>query len=127
MSDELDDKLKFVVPIEEPTVESTDPPPDNVRRIDFSPIGLSSGRVAQYCTHSHSIVDGHARKVRCKACGVDLDPIEVLAKLARRADAFLWTVKEERRIKERITELKKEEARIKARVKTARKRLGDDE
>jgi len=98
---------------------------DNVVKVLFSPIGLSECRSYDkrpYCQHAQSEVDDVARRVTCKACGAELDPITVLMKLARRGDALHWTREEEKRIKERILELQAEEKRIKDRIRNAKKK-----
>lgn len=107
---------------DEPDIESTDPPGDNVIALEFSPIGISTGRlIDRYCSHSHSIVDNNARIVKCRACGAELDPIAVLWQLAHKADSFRWMAEEKRRLEARVAELKKEEVNIKARIRNARK------
>lgn len=77
-----------------------------------------------FCSHSGMVdVDVDARRVICNKCGVDLDPISVLEKIACKVEQVLELRDEEKRLIDRIVELRQEERRIKDRVRRARKKL----
>ena len=76
------------------------------------------------CTNHFAIVNEATRRVYCQVCNVELDPIQVLARIAR--DYMAWeTIHSDRRRMEREAEtqqkanavLRAERSRLSARVK----------
>lgn len=88
------------------------------------PIGRAQF-TAGICRHAHSVVDARARTVKCDSCGVPIDPIDLLDRIAHEFATPLRKVQEaERRVRdmqENIGRLEREERNAKARVRTARK------
>lgn len=83
------------------------------------------------CRHRNSIVDPDARTLRCKRCGVDLDPIEVLDDVARFLAEDVLTrqllTKQIEKLRGELTELQRLERNAKSRLAAARRRaLGLD-
>lgn len=78
------------------------------------------------CEHLHSIVNARARTVTCDSCGVTLDPITVLDRIAHEFAEPLRRAQEadkrRRDLQESIGRLEREERNAKARVRTARAR-----
>jgi hypothetical protein len=75
------------------------------------------------CFHSGmALVDGLARTIECSVCGVALDPIDVLTKIANDAD---WTVTlrtEKMQLSKEIEALKEERAKLKGSVRGLKER-----
>ena len=81
------------------------------------------------CFHGACVVDGHARRVQCRKCGVDLDPIEQLVLVARRSD-LRGFYEERARLEKEIAALKEAApklraiySRLRAKVKSVRAEL----
>lgn len=93
-------------------------PPSNVRRFPqrraVRPIPLGTAHIGPTCLHSRTEVDESARKVRCATCRADLDPIHVLAVLAREVDAWAHLHAAKRALGKACEELKAEVQRLKA-------------
>lgn len=77
------------------------------------------------CKHERSVVDARARTVKCSSCNVDMDPIEVLDRIAHDFAEPLRLAqqahKRRRELQESIGRLEREERNAKARLRTARK------
>ena len=101
-------------------------PENNVVKLTFSPLPITTERTYDCCQHSQSVINEQARTLKCKACQVDLDPITVLAALSRHGERFMSLRREEKLINERISKLEHEERLIKARIRNARKKLGPE-
>lgn len=75
------------------------------------------------CRHYSLEIDEFNRNVNCAICGKAIDPFDWLAKIAAEDIAMRQTIKwrksEEKRIFDRVEELKKEERRVKARIRRA--------
>lgn len=91
------------------------------------PSGFTRDRA---CDHRYSEVDTSARTLKCRKCGVDLDPITVIGQLANEAERIVQEAQRWRReadeMRERVDVLRREEANCKSRIRTARRRRGDD-
>lgn len=97
--------------------------PDNVVKGRFGEdhVPMRSGRISERtCWHRESIVDAEARRVQCGTCHVDLDPIAVLAEIARQGEWVLALRKEKRKLEGEIDALKADAKRL----RDQRKRLG---
>jgi FtsZ-binding cell division protein ZapB len=81
------------------------------------------------CDHRRSWVDVRARRLFCRDCEVELDPIDVLGRLASRREHEVRTVLTLRYEIDRLTEtkakLEREERNAKSRIRNARKRRDD--
>jgi len=71
------------------------------------------------CWQHHACIDGLARRLYCSKCKADLDPFEVLGRIAHAADRRQYVADETRVLTARLEELKAEEKRVKARLKSA--------
>lgn len=82
------------------------------------------------CPHRYSTVDDAARTLKCRKCGVDLDPFTVLAQLASEGERLVQAAQRWRReadeLVERVADLRREEANCKSRIRTARRRRDDE-
>lgn len=78
-----------------------------------------SERLGEFCRHETAAIDRHGRIVRCRACGVDLDPLEVLANLVSRHAHYQSVRRDLRRAGEKLANLRKLEKQTKARVRAA--------
>lgn len=103
----------------------------NQREAAFEDLPVRTKHAPRTCWHRErgAYVDEAARKVSCRGCGVDLDPIEVLSWIARDRESLVrrdQALRRERDYLEREVErLKRAERNAKARIRTARKRRGD--
>lgn len=96
---------------------------DNVIKAKFDGVSLSvKDRNIPTCLHGRVWVDEEARKVTCRDCERQLDPISVLLSFARKERNFQYTKESISSLRLEIDELKKEERRIKARIRTAKKK-----
>lgn len=83
------------------------PPP-----IERTFIPLPAG--TRMCLHPTAQIDGGARRVVCKGCGVDLDPIKVLEKVAGEYRWMLHIRTETRHLEATVERLKAEVAKLRA-------------
>lgn len=80
------------------------------------------------CQHKSSIIDRDARRIHCKDCGAELDPYEVLSRLAMHSEAVDARVKEIRefnRIQQETAERIANEKRTGIPAKVAKLHRGD--
>jgi hypothetical protein len=105
----------------------------NERDAALEELPVRSKHTALTCHHRQhgSFVDEGARVVTCRGCGVVLDPIEVLAWLARDRE---WLVNQGRglrnerdHLQRQVDELKRQERNAKSRIRRARGRRDDQE
>lgn len=87
-----------------------------VLRGDLPPIA-STPRKRNQCPHRRSLVDREDRRVTCRDCGVDLDPIEVISQIARVGDQYERAIKAVAESHARLAELERRERNAKARVR----------
>jgi len=72
------------------------------------------------CRRGHSpIIDKQARLVECSVCGVELDPIDVLDRIAHNSDWVNGLVEARHRLWLEIEDLKKEVTLLKAQKRRA--------
>lgn len=74
----------------------------------------------KFCGHLTFELDDHARRIYCGGCGVEVDPIDVLTKLARVPDKWRAQRDRAKREAERATA---ELADIKRQVRNAKAQL----
>lgn len=113
---------KNVVPIRKgivPSLRAAVPTPEEIAQLPQS--GLRQGTA---CHHERSRVDKQARRVFCRDCGVDLDPIDVLAKCARLTDQWTWLHANKRELVRDIEDLKRQRDNLRASVRRAAKGQG---
>lgn len=79
----------------------------------------------RFCGHQGWAVSVHERSLHCRQCGVDLDPFEVLARVAEEYDTVVKAREEHKRLREHIGRLQHEEKRTKARLKNASRKDAD--
>ena len=72
-----------------------------------------------WCGHYHASVDRSARKVWCRDCGIDLDPIDTLVQVARKGDMYLRMRDETRALTAKLEELQRQVKNAKAQRKRA--------
>lgn len=72
------------------------------------------------CWSHAPVVDTNARTVRCNKCGADLDPIDVLAKVAHANANRDYVHAEVVALRKELESLKAEEKRVKARTRSHR-------
>jgi chromosome segregation ATPase len=81
------------------------------------------------CAHERSVVSQRARTLQCRDCGVDLDPIDVLSRLANQRERELRDAMHVRReldyLRAELERLRREERNAKSRIRTARRRRDD--
>lgn len=100
----------------------------NQRESEIADLPVSSKRSYSLdaCKHAHSVVDARARTVTCSSCGVTLDPIEVLDRIAVEFAEPIRRVHEAQRrfreLSENVWRLEREERNAKGRVRAARRR-----
>lgn len=75
------------------------------------------------CPHHRILIDKENRRLTCESCGVELDPIAELYKIAVKEWELYYSVEEFKRYKNLTADLKAEEKRIKARIRRAQKKL----
>lgn len=118
------DELDNVIPMPRRTVERN-MQENHLDELPVRPAGWKAE--AQACPHRGSTIDGKARTLVCRACGVPLDPIDVLARLAYAREQEITTAHRWRRetndLMKTAERLRREEANAKNRIRTARKRL----
>lgn len=73
------------------------------------------------CRHRQSHFDRLARRVWCRDCGVDLDPIAVIADLAGEWDRLLDARRETARLHKEIADLEAQRKRLRDAVRRAEK------
>lgn len=102
---------------------------ERARREAADPLALRQGQIVRrgylgekFCAHRETEVDALARIVRCRACGVDLDAMDVLSVVASEWDRLAHAIKERKAIEDEIAKLRGEERRTKSRLRTARMR-----
>jgi hypothetical protein len=82
------------------------------------------------CKHRASVVDEQARTVECRRCGAELDPIVVLAQLAKHRETLVrqgsMLQHQVDSLLETARKLERAERNAKARIRSARKRAPDD-
>jgi hypothetical protein len=83
---------------------------------------LTVGHIAGSCPlpRHRAVVDSRARRVRCKSCGVDLDPIEVITDLARHHEWYARLITDGNRLAKEVAELEQQHAKLKAATRRAR-------
>ena len=92
---------------------------------DGAPPPLVNQRTNLCCHWVHTAaVDIGSRSVVCSECGAELDPYDVLVRLARDGTKLVEARKRLRALTKRIEELRAEERRVKARVKRWRGQVG---
>jgi len=97
-------------------------------KLDELPVRLSEKPRA--CDHRGSVVDASARTLTCRSCGVALDPIDVLSKLARSRESLVsqgvFLRRQVDSLRETVATLERAERNAKARIRNARRRRGDE-
>lgn len=95
----------------------------NERESELDQLAVRTKRDPQPCEHQASFVDEQARRVTCRACGVELDPVHVLAKLAGSRE---YLVRQGRSLRHEaaslqatVDRLKRDERNAKARLRNA--------
>jgi len=73
-----------------------------------------------YCPHRTHVVDGTARVVQCKACGVALDPIKCIEQYAADPAWILHARKERAALEKEIDALKQERLKLRAAKRRAK-------
>ena len=88
---------------------------------------LERGYVKGECSlpAHRAIVSEKARRVRCVACGVDLDPIAVLLDLAKHHDWYARLIADGNRIAKEVGVLEGQREKVRAELYRARKALKD--
>ncbi len=80
-----------------------------------------------FCTHIGVDIDPETRIVTCRACGRQLDPVDVLLGMAKRWRLITWNVEEVQRnlkkSRESLEELKREERNLKSRIARMKKKI----
>jgi len=118
-----DDELAEVVPLPSARAGVHDE-----NRLDDE-LTVRQERTFSPCSHRRSSVDSNARIVRCRDCKAQLDPVDVLARLARDREAEVRAAQHTRReleyLQREVSKLKREEANAKARIRRARSRRDD--
>lgn len=105
----------------------------NKRESLFDEEPIRSKRDGRSCWHSqHGVwVDSGTRKVTCRGCGTEMDPIDALAWLASQREQLLSRGLNLRREADdlyvRVEDLKRQERNAKSRIRSARKRGVNDE
>lgn len=105
----------------------------NEREAALEELPVRTRHESRECWHRQhgSFVSEGARTVTCRGCGVALDPIEVLAQIARNREGLVHAGQRLRRERDYLTreveELKRQERNAKSRIRTARKRRDDRE
>ncbi len=103
-----------------------DTTPDNVITVAFGsdaapryPLERAPWR-SDTCAHARSRVDARARTVTCVACGVAVDPIDVLDKIANDPEWLKRARADRRRLQAEIEELRGEVMKLRAARRKAR-------
>ncbi len=103
-------KLRVCKPGEVP------PPPPEAG--PYSPLPLTTDH-SQHCSHEQSRVHPSLRKIICSKCSADLDPVDVVLKLARNWDRHAWARDEHTKLRREIDEMKTELRNLKAQKRRA--------
>lgn len=106
-----DDRIGLVIPFKVPTIG---------QRAE-SPLVQRRKRERPYCGHWGAEVDAQAREVTCQECGADLDPIEVLNRLAFEEMKLIWSKEERDKLLQEREDLKREIRNLKAQKRRAEK------
>jgi len=77
------------------------------------------------CRHIRVVVSAEERRVYCRACGADLDPIAVLLEIAHRERQLYHSRRDVAKARKQLAMLKDDEKKTKARLKRARERLAE--
>lgn len=81
------------------------------------------------CKHRGTWVSESARTLMCRKCGVPVDPIDALVRLARNREFYAnqarWLRGDVERLSREVDELKRQERNAKSRIRSARRRRGD--
>lgn len=120
MDDDGDDELAQVIPLPRPFAYNT-----REAKLDEECV-VRTSREPRPCSHARSFVDRAARTVTCRACGVALDPIDVLDAIARDRESIVSRGMMLRRqvddLAKQVATLERVERNAKSRIRTARKR-----
>jgi hypothetical protein len=90
--------------------------------LDERPVRAKRGSL-RACHHDQSVVDEAARTVLCRACGVALDPVAVLARIAHNREGLvhrgMMLRAEAEHLQKRVDDLGRKEKNLKARLRRA--------
>lgn len=124
----IDDELAEVIPLPRATEHARDTHEDER---DLDAMGATTKRwEPAMCSHrKHAAqVSQQERRIYCGGCGVELDPYDVLDRMARDNEGLVGTRRRLRReighLSERVERLEKDERNAKSRARNARKRGG---
>lgn len=124
MDDGRDDELDNVFPLPRRTVERNKLE-NHLEELPVRPAGWKARAAA--CDHRGAWIDEAARTLKCRKCGVELDPIEHLGKIAHRREQEIQSAHRWRRetddLMKTVERLRREETNAKSRIRTARKKL----
>lgn len=82
---------------------------------------LTARHPGAYCNHETYAIDERARRVWCRNCRAPLDPVHVLAMVARKFDATAHLYAERTRLRREVEELKVKASRARYAAKKASK------
>ena len=77
------------------------------------------------CRHIHVVVSEDDRRMYCRECDAELDPIAVLLDIAHKEHRLYYSRRDVETVRKQLAMLKKDEKKTKARLKRARQRLAE--
>lgn len=102
---------------------------EHVDALEQLPVRHTPRPAYDACRHKRTWIDTGARKLTCRDCDVEVDPIDVLSMLAGDREFYVNQARYLRRDVKRVTaelrELERQERNAKSRIRNARKRRGD--
>jgi hypothetical protein len=101
----------------------------NEREAELEELPVRTAPHTRSCPHRRTYVSREARTLKCRDCGVDVDPIETLAELASGHEHLMRSRRYLRgeidRQREQLDRLKRDERNAKSRIRGARRRRDD--
>ena len=91
---------------------------------EIIPLLRTSREQKRSCDHYRSVIDPRGRVVTCEMCGVVLDPIAVLSRLADKADHYVHVLEETRRLQKEAQDLDHRIRLLKGRLRTQQRAMG---
>lgn len=101
------------------TPPAPEPPPDNLRHVNFGQQSEVALRTYESCRHRSYKLDINDRTVNCGICGAQLDAYQVLLDYAHGERLWRHWDQERLQLMSKLDELKAEERKTKSRLKNA--------
>lgn len=92
-----------------------------ILRPQFGDAKLVVDHTERFCAHEYLTLRPRSETVICRVCDADIDPFDVLLRMARDWQCVTYRRQELDKLDAQIAELKREETNVKARLRSAHK------